>query len=153
MHAAEITKFFQDITHVLPTSAKNSIIGSGNQRKQSMSLYIPGWNGQVEQAHSLDRNAYLTWRTYGKPVHGSTYEEMLRTKKLFKAKLRQCKYAKETNKANAMAEALNCGNRSDFWKKVRAAGSKKLSFWLQALITLVVQQLLLKCGKINFQTC
>ena len=24
-----------------------------------------------------------------------------------------------------MAEALNCGNRSDFWKKVRAAGPKK----------------------------
>ena len=50
---------------------------------------------------------------------------MLRTKKLFKAKLRQCKYAKETNKADAMAKALNSGNRSDFWKSVRAAGPKK----------------------------
>ena len=46
-------------------------------------------------------------------------------KKLFKAKLRQCKYTKETYKADAMTEALNCGNRSDFWKKVRAAGPKK----------------------------
>ena len=81
MHAAEITKFYLDITHVLLTSAKESIIGTGNQRKQSISLYIPGWNGQVKQAHSLARNAYLTWRTCGKPLHGSRYEEMLRTKK------------------------------------------------------------------------
>ena len=50
---------------------------------------------------------------------------MLRTKKLFKAKLRQCEYTNETNTADAMAEALNCGNRSDFWKKVRAAGPEK----------------------------
>ena len=42
MHAAEITKFYQDITHVLLTSAKESIIATGNQRKQSTSLYIPG---------------------------------------------------------------------------------------------------------------
>ena len=78
------------------TSAKESIIGTGNQRKQSTSLYIPvpGWNGQVKQAHSLARNAYLKWRTCGKPLHGSAYEEMLHTKKLFKAKLRQCKYTK-----------------------------------------------------------
>ena len=34
-------------------------------------------------------------------------------------------YTKETKKADAIAEALNCGNRSDFWKKVRAAGPKK----------------------------
>ena len=65
MHAAEITKFSQDITHVLLTSAKESVIGSGNQRKQSTSLYIPGWNGQDKQAHSLARNAYLTRRTCG----------------------------------------------------------------------------------------
>ena len=40
MHVAEITKFYQDITHVLLTSAKKSIIGTSNQRKQSTSLYI-----------------------------------------------------------------------------------------------------------------
>ena len=153
MHAAEITKFYQDITHVLFTLAKESIIGTSNQRKQSTSLYIPGWNDQVKQAHSLAKNVYPTWRTCGKPLHGFTYEKIGQTKKLFKAKLRQCKYTKETNTADAMAEALYSGNKSDFWKKVRAAGPKNLTFWLQALITLVVQQLLLKCRKINFQTC
>ena len=35
-------------------------------------MYIPGWNGQDKQAHSLARNAYLTWRTCGKLLHCST---------------------------------------------------------------------------------
>ena len=77
MHAAETTKFYQVITHVLLTSAKESVIGTGNQRKQSTSLYIPDWKCQVKQAHSLARNAHLTWRTSGKPLHDSTYEQGL----------------------------------------------------------------------------
>ena len=42
MHAAKITKFYQDITYVLLTSAKESIVGTSNQRKQSASLCVPG---------------------------------------------------------------------------------------------------------------
>ena len=56
-------------------------------------------------------------------------------------------------------EALNCGNtnKSDFWKKVQAAGPKK-SHSLPSSIdnisgTLYSLQLLQKCEKIDFQTC
>jgi len=51
-------------------------------------------------------------------------------KKLFKAKLRQCKFTKETNKADAMAEALNSEIRQAFVKKSHTLQSHSLASYV-----------------------
>jgi len=121
-HKKEIESFYQDIIEALLSSSNDCISLNAGIRKPSQIL--PGWNRMVKQAHTQARHAYLHWINCGKPSVGPIYEVMLSSKKLFKSKFRKCKTTSETNKADALAEAMNAGNKGDFWKRIKRVGAK-----------------------------
>ncbi len=68
----EIESFYNNITEALQR-ATASCISSVSVRKHSE---IPEWNEYVKEYHSIAREMFLTWESYGKPRNGVVFENM-----------------------------------------------------------------------------
>ena len=80
---------------------------------------IPGWNDLCKQKYRDARKALITWVQHGKNREGVFYEEMKRTRKLFKNALKFCKYNEQQVKDNILAKKVLKNNPSKFWRETR----------------------------------
>jgi len=69
---------------------------STNWCNKASQYIIIGWNEYVRKAHIEAPHAYITWRDFGKPRHGSVRDLIKITCLRFKYALRQCQAIEET---------------------------------------------------------
>ena len=65
-HLAEISAMHDAITDALHSAASVFVARRDKRFKQ-----VPGWNEYVKEAHSEARDAFLLWRSNGKPRTGA----------------------------------------------------------------------------------
>lgn len=112
-HSRVIDKLYCNIVTALIESA----VASREERcaRQSSNNVI-GWNRHVREAHREARSSFQTWLHNGRPTCGTFYEEMRKSKKFFKSKLRWCQNHKEQIQMDILAEHYSKNNFSSFWK-------------------------------------
>ena len=79
---------------------------------------VPGWNTYVKEKHDVAREAYINWASYGKPKIGTLFENMKRSRALFKLALRYRKNHIDEMKADACADVLMDKDCCTFWNQV-----------------------------------
>jgi exonuclease III len=114
-------------TEVCDALHRASALTIPTNRCNTASQYIiPGWNEYVREAHIEARHAYVTWRDFGKPRHGSVCDLMKVTRLRFKYALRQCQAMEETARADALATSLSHKDMTAFWKSIKTLNNKNL---------------------------
>ena len=78
---------------------------------------IAGWNDFVADKHDLARDAFKEWVVHGKPKNNFIFENMKKTRAVFKLALRYCKNHIEQIKADKCAEDLYNGDSRKFFEQ------------------------------------
>ena len=86
---------------------------------------MPGWSTYVTEKHEAARQAFLIWMDFGKPRFGIYFDNMKRTRALFKLALRYCRNHIEEMKADACAESLYDKDSHKFWSSVYKVSNNK----------------------------
>ena len=81
---------------------------------------IPGWNDHCKEKYQSARNALFSWIQNGKNSYGPYYDEMTRTRKIFRNALKLCKYQEQQIRDDKLAENILKGDPSKFWKEARS---------------------------------
>ena len=117
-----IDTFYHDVIACITTAVYDTI----PVRKSTYSQFnVPGWNTFVREKHDLAREAYIHWKSLGKPKTGTFFDNMKRTRALFKLALRYCKNHVEEMKADACADTLTDKDCRKFWKYVYKISNNK----------------------------
>lgn len=120
----DIDKFYNDICDCL-VKATADIIPS---RERAVTEFnIPGWNTYVAEKHEAAREAFLVWMDFGKPRFGHYFDNMKKTRGLFKLALRYCRNHIEELKADACADNLHDKDCRKFWSSVYKISNNKAS--------------------------
>lgn len=120
----KIDKFYADICNCI-VKATGEVIP---KRTRTVSDFnVPGWNTYVAEKHEVARNTYMAWLDFGKPKFGHYFDDMKRTRALFKLALRYCKNHIEEMKADACAESLYDKDCRKFWNCVYKISNNKAS--------------------------
>ena len=64
-------------------------------------------------------DAFLDWKTRGKPIEGPLLDKMKITRSNFRLALKRCKANEESRKNESLAQDLLSKNYIDFWKSVK----------------------------------
>lgn len=117
-----IDNYFDDIVNAyrcaslsLPTS----------KRVIKHNAQVVGWNEYVYDKHAAARHDYVQWREDGRPTVGTLYDDMNRSRRLFKTAFRRCKYTSSRIESDKLANNMLKKNSKQFWKSVqykRSAG-------------------------------
>jgi exonuclease III len=86
---------------------------------------VPGWDDYVEDKHDAAREAFFIWMDVGKPRSGLIYEQMYRSRAVFKQALRFCQRHKEQIQADACARACFDTDPRKFWQNVSKTANVK----------------------------
>ncbi len=121
-HKKEIESFYNNITGALQRGTADCIL-SGSVSKHNE---IPGWKEYVKEYHSIAREMFLTWESYGKPRNGVLFENMKQSRARFKYALRFCQRIEETTKADALDKELSEKDCIGFWKSVKRINQRDL---------------------------
>ena len=115
---------YDDVCDTLHAAGQCHIPNSRCNRANQ--FVIPGWNDFVSEAHDEARQAYISWRDYGKPRHGAACELMRRSRLCFKYALHQCKAMEDTARADALAKSLTDKDMISFWKTIKNMNNKSV---------------------------
>lgn len=121
-YLSAINKFYED-TFACISTAISAVIPS--QDCHHSDFNVPGWNTYVKEKHEAAREAFLVWLDVDKPRFGPYFENMKRTRALFKLALRYCKNHIEELKADACAESLLDNDSRKFWNNVYKISNNK----------------------------
>ena len=80
---------------------------------------VPGWNRSVKEHHSNARNAYLAWIADNKLRSSPSFCEMVRTRKIFKNALKQCKLDRNAEIAHTIESEYAQKDAKSFWRDVK----------------------------------
>jgi len=69
-------------------------------------FHVPGWTTFVKEKHDAARQANLAWLDVVKPKFGFYFDNMKRSRAIFKLALRYCKNHADQLKADACVENL-----------------------------------------------
>ena len=123
-HKSQLDTLYLDICSALRRSSEAHIASSNV--KDCRDFVVPGFNGIVKDLHSEARNAYIIWRSQGRPRQGPLCELMRRTRLNFKYALRQCQRTEDTARADAMANSLANNDSASFWKHTKAKRNRSV---------------------------
>ena len=100
---------YKDVVNALQTA-------SGFLREQVRPHFkqIPGWGDVCADLHSSARDAFLLWRTNGKPQNGPIHNIMKTSRARFKYALRQCKKDRCKHQVNKIAQNLLSHDTKNF---------------------------------------
>ena len=115
---AQIELLYMSLVKSLQTASDESLLSSHTGHSKKFQV-VPGWTDYVQDSHVAAREAFLTWRTAGKPKQGPIFECMKRTKSLFKYSLRHCRRSEAQVRADSIAASMSTNNYYGFWKKVK----------------------------------
>ena len=97
---------------------------------QTSSMYIPrsvsrqgykvvvGWNDFVKDKHYEARCAFLCWVSNGRVHSGPLYENMTRTRSIFRSALRDCKAREMEIKKNKFLNLYAHADKKKFWREL-----------------------------------
>ena len=113
-HIKAIDRMYKDVVNALQTA-------SCFLREQVRPHFkqIPGWGDVCADLHSSARDAFLLWRTNGKPRNGPIHNIMKTSRARFKYALRQCKRDRYKHQANKIAQNLLSHDPKNFWKEIK----------------------------------
>lgn len=111
-HTLLIDKLYGEIIDILTVAAteSNTVRLRGGRRP------VVGWNRHVRDAHGEARSKFLMWVWWGKPESGEVYEDMRRSRNLFKSRLRWCQNHSEQIKMDIAAAQHSNNDFKNFWK-------------------------------------
>ena len=118
-HVRGIDKLYNDICDALHASSeqlKNQMETKTNHRA--------GWNSICADLHATAREAFLLWRSHGKPRFGPVFEIMRRSRSNFKSALRKCKDLASQKQADNLASKLINSKDKDFWREIKKVNSQ-----------------------------
>lgn len=121
-HRNAIDQLYQNICSCLHNACKTL---SCNSSKHKHKL-LPGWDECCKDRHRVARESFLLWRRQGSPRQGLTFDDMKRTRALFKLSLRLCKKRKEESSLDNLALHFLSKNSKAFWNQVNHTSGKKL---------------------------
>ena len=125
-HLKEIDSFFNLIINILLLCSTNLFNSNSFKFKQ-----IPGWNEYLKTFYHDARDKFLTWVKNGRPLDCLLHDDMVRSRKNFKTKLKLCKKNKNKIKNDKMAENLAKNNSKSFWKGVKERFFKRPEYSLK----------------------
>jgi len=129
-YLSNINKFYEDIMSCVSCAISDVI----PTRECSISAFnVPGWNTFVREKHEAAREAFVIWLDCGKPRFGPYFENMKRTRALFKLALRYCKNNVEQLKADACAESLLDNDNRKFWNQVYKISNNKSTSYVNSV--------------------
>lgn len=111
-HKLLIDRLYNNIICTLREAAIATYQGTCRKKK-----YVTGWNKYVKPLHSAARLCFQLWILHGKPRNGIYYENMLKSKKDFKYKLKWCQDNEQKIKMDILASCHESKNFSKFWKE------------------------------------
>ena len=79
---------------------------------------VVGWNDLVKDKHYEARCAFLCWVSGGKVRNGPLYENMTRTRSIFRSALRDCKSREMEIKKNKFLNLYAHADKRKFWKEL-----------------------------------
>jgi exonuclease III len=119
-----INKFYNDILVCVSVAVNHSIPSC---QYTINDFNVPGWNTYVSEKHDAARQAYMMWLDVSKPRSGYYFENMKRSRAVFKLALRYCREHVDELKADACAESLFDKDCRKFWNNVYKISNKKAS--------------------------
>jgi len=93
----------------------------------SQDFVVAGWNDFVKDKHEAARKAFLDWKWAGRPRQGLVFEQMKRSRSLFKLALRYCKDHEDQLRADSLAASLSEHDYKKFWNTVRKTNNNRAS--------------------------
>jgi len=123
-HYNVITDYYGDIINCVHDAALMTI---PVLKSNSNQYNIPGWSDYVRDKYDISRQAFLDWVADGKPRCGFSYQNMYKTRSVFKHALRFCRRHEEQLKADACAKSYEDSDPRRFWKTVSNVSSNKAS--------------------------
>ena len=103
-------------------SALPSISKNGNFK------IVPGWNDNCKDLYHQAKDHFLLWNSLGKIRCGIIFEAMKDSRAAFKRALNYCKANELQIRKQKIVESHNHGEKSLFWKNVRAFTPKSNSW-------------------------
>jgi hypothetical protein len=118
-HKMVIDRLYGDIVRAL----KESSIMSKHRKKLKRKV-VAGWNKHVARAHREARLKFQSWELQGKPATGVIYDEMCKTRKIFKSRLKWCQDHETQIKMDILASHHARNDFSSFWKHTNRLQNK-----------------------------
>ena len=122
IHKEKISLLYDKISEILIETGKE-VFGICRRKFKP----VPGWSEYVAEAHSIAREAFLTWRIEGSPREGPAALYMRQTRARFKMALRWCRQQERQLRARALGESMACGNFKEFWDKIKSCSKKNIT--------------------------
>ena len=113
-HKNQLEHAYLFLVNVLHTA---SIPYSIKSQKKSFTP-LPGWNDYCKDLYADARQKFLKWNSAGRIRSGIDYENMKRTRSLFKEALAKCKRDENQIRKMKLASSFSKRDKNDFWKAV-----------------------------------
>lgn len=112
-HKVVIDRMYNRIIEVLQEAA----VVSHSFVRPKKHRHVTGWNKHVREYHERARLGFHLWVWYGKPKEGLVYDEMCRTRKDFKSKLKWCQDNETQIIMDILATKHESKDFASFWKQ------------------------------------
>jgi len=116
-HIGAIGQSYDDVLAMIKF-ASNMYLSSKSRVSRPFKK-VPGWNEYCRDAHNIARSAFLQWHHGGKIREGQLFDEMKRTRAVFRRALRFCKSNEVKIRRENFASKFDDRNKTKFWKEVR----------------------------------
>lgn len=111
-HKTHIDKLYNSIVDILTGAATASYRMDWQIDRRP----VVGWNRYVHDAHRKARSAFLLWTWSGKPISGHVYDEMHKSRNIFKSRLKWCQNNSEQIRMDILASHHSKHDFKSFWK-------------------------------------
>ncbi|XP_073959129.1 uncharacterized protein [Choristoneura fumiferana] len=111
-HRYIIDVLYDNVICALRAAASASQGGGKHKSKKR----IVGWNRHVRDAHRVARQRFQLWTRLGRPDSGIHFEEMRRSRKIFKSRLKWCQDHQHQLQMDVIASQHSNGDFRAFWK-------------------------------------
>lgn len=119
-HCGVIDKYYKQIVNIMSRAAKLSYQGKSYIKKRT----IVGWNYHVRECHGEARQSYTLWNLNGRPSQGKMYDDMIRSKKVFKNKIKWCQSNENKIKMDIIATHRRNKQFGKFWSETNKLNYK-----------------------------
>ena len=116
-HEQYIDNYFYDIVNAYADVACVSLPMRRSVDKQE--AQVVDCSDFVHNLHGAARVSYAQWREANRPRMGALFDEMNKSRRLFKTALRRCRQNRTRIESDKLASAMLKKDSKEFWKGVR----------------------------------
>ncbi|VVC88406.1 unnamed protein product [Leptidea sinapis] len=119
-HFSIIDHFYNIINALRSAAEQNSNVKKKYRRGQR----VVGWNFHVRRSHVKAREKFAMWAGQGRPHSGYFYDNMVASRRGFKAALKYVQRNEERIRMEMLARHRSTCNFVDFWKETKKFNNK-----------------------------